>query len=50
MFYIFLGLLFGKILNLLRANKAAHLYRNETRQIFTVFDVQGFFSPKYFAS
>lgn len=44
MFYIFLGLLFGKFLNLMSAKAAAHLYRNETRQIFTVFDVQGFFS------
>ncbi|XP_065492935.1 EF-hand calcium-binding domain-containing protein 11 [Caloenas nicobarica] len=34
------GLLFGKFLNLMSAKAAAHLYRNETRQIFTVFDVR----------
>ncbi|KAF1661399.1 EF-hand calcium-binding domain-containing protein 11, partial [Aptenodytes patagonicus] len=38
--FIFLGLLFEKFLNLMSAKKAAQLYSNETRQIFTAFDVQ----------
>ncbi|NXU29399.1 EFC11 protein, partial [Thalassarche chlororhynchos] len=34
------GLLFEKFLNLMSSKKAAQLYSNETRQIFTAFDVQ----------
>ncbi|NWS51457.1 EFC11 protein, partial [Chunga burmeisteri] len=46
----FLGLLFEKFLNLMSAKKAAQLYSNETRQIFTAFDVQdrGFLTSKHF--
>uniref|UniRef100_A0A8C0FGG1 EF-hand calcium binding domain 11 n=1 Tax=Bubo bubo TaxID=30461 RepID=A0A8C0FGG1_BUBBB len=40
MFYIFLGVLFEKFLYLMSAKKAAQLYSNETRQIFTALDVQ----------
>ncbi|XP_030338079.1 EF-hand calcium-binding domain-containing protein 11 [Strigops habroptila] len=35
-----LGLLFEKFLNLMSTRKAARLHSNETRQIFTAFDVQ----------
>lgn len=46
---IFLGILFEKFLNLMSAKKSAQLHSDETREIFTAFDMQGkFFSPKYF--
>ncbi|KAK4821995.1 hypothetical protein QYF61_006243, partial [Mycteria americana] len=38
--YEMAGLLFEKFLNLMSAKKAVQLYSNETRQIFTAFDVQ----------
>ncbi|KAM9290109.1 LOW QUALITY PROTEIN: EF-hand calcium-binding domain-containing protein 11 [Cariama cristata] len=44
------GLLFEKFLNLMSAKKATQLYSNETRQIFTAFDVQdrGFLTSEHF--
>uniref|UniRef100_A0A672TR70 EF-hand calcium binding domain 11 n=1 Tax=Strigops habroptila TaxID=2489341 RepID=A0A672TR70_STRHB len=36
----YIGLLFEKFLNLMSTRKAARLHSNETRQIFTAFDVQ----------
>ncbi|KFP55589.1 EF-hand calcium-binding domain-containing protein 11, partial [Cariama cristata] len=43
-------LLFEKFLNLMSAKKATQLYSNETRQIFTAFDVQdrGFLTSEHF--
>ncbi|XP_009702639.1 PREDICTED: EF-hand calcium-binding domain-containing protein 11 [Cariama cristata] len=44
------SLLFEKFLNLMSAKKATQLYSNETRQIFTAFDVQdrGFLTSEHF--